>query len=278
MKVMKLYVMFALISSAAFGQNGKLFKAIKGTDTLYVCGTIHLIPKAKLNDQKEVVQALNASDTAYFEVLSDQYKTQQLLMPYLKGDSTSLRSYLDSAEIESFSAFFRANMGSTKFLDFPPLINFFMVMQTLGTQDSVMPMDFFYMKLAKGMRLPIAELESIEYQFELIEKIPGKELLKAIKEFVLNNEEQEAMYQELLDAYVNTNHQALMEVMESDSSAELFNNAIFIDRRNETMLTHLLQPKQGKTNIYFIGIGHLIGEEGILSGLRKAGYSIQKID
>lgn len=274
---MKFLLAALILCSSVFAHEGNLFQAVKGEDTIYVCGTIHLIPKNDLNSQDNIRKVLNDVDSVYFEVLSDNYESQQLLMPYLSGDSLGLNTYLDSAELRQFETFYQEKLGSAQAMSFPPLVNFFMLFQVLAQTDSLLPMDFFYMKISKGMGKGLEQLETTKEQFRLIESISKKDLIEGLTMFVSDYQGQREQYYDLLEAYQSGDHSSIQQIMDQDSSMQFLDTEAFLDKRNEVMLQKMVADHQGKKVIYFIGMAHLIGEKGILEGLEQKGYTLKSL-
>jgi hypothetical protein len=268
---------FLVLCFSGFAQKGILFQATKGKDTLYLCGTIHLIPQEDINQQDKIRKVLNGVDSVYFEVLSNEYESQQILRPYLSGDSLGLNTYLDSAQLRRFESFYITKLGTTQAISFPPLVNFFMLFQILTQTDSLMPMDFFYMKIAKGMGKGLGQLEITKEQFSLLESIPKEVLINALDEFVSDYDGQKKQYYRLLEAYRTEDHVQIQNVMDEDDSMQLINQEAFLFERNREMTQKITVDHKGVKILYFVGMAHLLGESGILEGLKRVGFQIKAL-
>jgi uncharacterized protein YbaP (TraB family) len=55
-------------------------------------------------------------------------------------------------------------------------------------------------------------------------------------------------------------------------------NSIMITQRNATMLSAAIsQLESGSTTFYAVGLAHVLGESGLVDGLRNAGYTVELV-
>lgn len=145
-----------------------------------------------------------------------------------------------------------------------------MIQGLLPTQG----LDQYFLQRALQGRKPIGELESIEFQFALLQRMPTD--LQAENSEVAVKELKDSFTQ-LLDAWYVADTDKVWELLnqESKKSPELktFMHQVF-EERNHGMAARIADLLKGrkKTYMVLVGAGHLAGDEGIIRLLKDKGF------
>jgi len=135
-----------------------------------------------------------------------------------------------------------------------------------------------FMSLAKEKEMETAGLETADYQMSVFDSIPYKaqadmlvDAIVAEKDSLNNMEDQMAG---MINLYKSQDLQALQELLQSESSGlEQFED-ILLNQRNRNWIPIMKVQMAEKPTFFAVGAGHLGGEQGVLTLLRKEGYKL----
>ena len=141
--------------------------------------------------------------------------------------------------------------------------------------------DYYFIDKAVEREKEILELETAEYQMQLLSVLPDDLMIMALEtglEEPLTSADIDLMF----EFWKKGDTAGLEELLFKDSIEEPalapFYDT-FITERNYTMLEKI-EEFLADDNIYFVvvGAGHLVGEEGLLSLLEEKGYALEQLE
>jgi hypothetical protein len=134
-------------------------------------------------------------------------------------------------------------------------------------------LDEYLYKIAKDNGKEIRGLETIEEQISALNESYKP---KHIYYYFKNIEKYDSLNEELRHAYMAEDNEAMLRFI-ADSSLTGFNMDILMDRRNDILTSRIDSIVQMNSAFIAVGAGHLFGETGIISGLRKLGYAVTPV-
>lgn len=136
--------------------------------------------------------------------------------------------------------------------------------------------DLYFTRKAKGKK-QIVELESVDYQFSLLDSFtPREQELFLISTMREGGEKLDAAYQAWRSGDAAALEEAALGELKRDRSLEpVFEKLIFA--RNRTMAAAIERRMQGKEPVFVVvGAAHLVGPRGIVELLRRKGYRVEQ--
>jgi uncharacterized protein YbaP (TraB family) len=134
------------------------------------------------------------------------------------------------------------------------------------------------MKIAKEDKKEIKGLETIQFQASVFDSIPygwqAKELLKNIDSFSVYKNEFETM----LRFYKNQQLDSIKNLMGKSESGEEKYDDLLLNNRNKNWVKQLKQIMKNESVFVAVGTGHLVGEKGLISLLKKEGYKVEPLE
>ena len=246
----------------------------------YLFGTFHLMCKDDIHLSKQLKTALAQSDTVYMEMDMDDPSTMLggLLFMNMK-DGKTLEQLYTPAEYKKVKAFFTDSLHTPiSFLQsMKPMLLEALLYPKLMPCKSVSGVEEELMKIAKQEKKEIKGLETMEFQASVFDSIPyaeqAKELLNAIDSL--------SAYKTMFDTMMNVYKSQRIDEIET-----LFNKSefgmkdhqdILLNDRNKNWVKQLKVITK-TTNVFVaVGAGHLVGKEGLISLLRKEGYTVKPL-
>lgn len=305
-------------NSKIIEQNKKgsfLWEVEGGSAKMYLKGTVHILPKSFFPLRDEIMNRFDECRNYVLEVILDENEIEGIKITediiynkeyiYEDGDSLynhfskdkviKLRKYLVKNNICSkdiAKKFYKLKPSTVKELISNGILN------KIGIDRECIGIDYYLMKRAKKMKKNILELETKEYQEELISKAfnRSEKSNKSVKHTALNNVTKELEDDKLsiLDQgwftrFVDLRVVPFMKRGGLEFLGSMYGNDNIIEKmnskdnplmgnRNEEMFNKIKEYLKKKDS-YFVAVGaaHLIGEGGIIERLEYIGYKVNRI-
>ncbi|ACM20447.1 GumN family protein [Geotalea daltonii FRC-32] len=278
-------IMLVLLFCTGASAESSVWKAQKDNSTIYLGGTCHVLRESDYPLPPEFEKAYKASETVVFETdiakLQDPSMQQQLLAKAMYTDGSTADKHLSPKVYGQLSSFCETNGIPIKaFSQFKPA----MIMLTLtvielkklgATEQGV---DQFFHSLASRDKKPVEGLETVEEQIDYIATMAdGNEddfVLHSLKDMKTMDEQ----FSNLAAAWRKGDGRKLDELMVNDLKSrqpQLYKRLITDRNRNWFPLidAYLKTPR---TEFILVGVGHLVGPDGIVEALKKKGYKVEK--
>lgn len=153
------------------------------------------------------------------------------------------------------------------------------VLQKLG-YSAAYGVDLQVMREA-APRMPIIELESAEYQFELLSGMEQKDQVAMLMQTLHEIDDAGRHFGDMLDAWLNGNVEKLDRVMFEAFDRMVRGDVIYrrlILERNERMTDAIARLSREHGVLFVVvGAGHVVGENGIVERLKSAGYYVEQL-
>ncbi|GAB7027893.1 TraB/GumN family protein [Geotalea toluenoxydans] len=286
MKRLVLGILLSFSVSTGASAESSVWKAQRDNSTIYLGGTCHVLRESDYPLPPEFEKAYKASETVVFETdiakLQDPSMQQQLLVKAMYTDGSTVDKHLSPKVYGQLSSFCETNGIPIKaFSQFKPA----MIMLTLtvielkklgATEEGV---DQFFHSLANRDKKPVEGLETVEEQIEYITTMAdGSE-----DDFVLHSlkdmKTMEEQFGNLAAAWRKGDGRKLDELMVNDLKSrqpQLYKRLI-TDRNRNWLPMIDAYLKTPRTEFILVGVGHLVGPEGIIEALKKKGYKVEKL-
>lgn len=261
---------------------------IKGkNNSVYLFGSIHVANQTMYPLGRNVESAFKSSEVLVVEVDEakvDQVKVQQLMMS--KGFYSGTETIADHVNADTLKLLQKlleeTGVPYVTVARMRPGIIALTLTVAKIIQMGYSPelgIDRHFMQRARGKK-QIQQLETTEEQMNLLLSFSNDDLL--LKQTLVSLDKMEEMITDLINSWKEGDAKRMEKLMFTDQIDEFpeFDKILkhLIDDRNVTMsikIQHLLNDN--KDYFVVVGAGHLIGDNGIVSILRKNGLSISRL-
>jgi uncharacterized protein YbaP (TraB family) len=283
-------VLVSLLAISAWSQSAEntLLWKISGNGIekpSYLFGTIHMLcgDDAALSDNMK--KAIRNCDEIYFEVDLDNLFEMIGAMGKMKmnGDTT-LHDLLNDSDYQKVKNYFE-DKGSM--LPFSMLETFKPMLAASTLEESSLPcdnttmMEQVIMQEAKQYNKKIKGLETMAYQAGVLDSIPYHLQAEQLLEYINKANQGDHSDKELLEMLAAYKEQDLNKLekllISSDAGVSSFTD-VLLYHRNENWVKKLKDILPGKSLVIAVGAGHLPGDKGVISLLRKAGYTVTPVE
>lgn len=290
--------LFAAIGFAACGQpkpkstektmdsQNTLLWRISGnnlTRPSYLFGTMHMICANDIGVSDSLEKAIRNADHVYLELDMDDMFQMLGAMSHMsmRGDTT-LSDLLTPAEYKKVKAYFEEHSGMIPFSmmeKFKPLLIESMVMEQTPMCDNMVVMESLIMEVAKQNNKEIKGLETMDYQLSIFDSIPyslqARQLLKMVEGADKGSDEKEL--KEITDAYRKQELNKMDDLTKKEDMGIGNFTDLLLYNRNANWAKKLQGLMAKNALVIAVGAGHLPGEKGVISLLRKAGYTVEPV-
>jgi uncharacterized protein YbaP (TraB family) len=257
----------------------------KGASITYLGGTCHLLRQSDFPLPKEFYTAYNASDILIFETDLSKLKdppTQQLLMSTaMYTDGSTIQSHLSAQTYNSLKEYCDANGIPLEAISrFKPSIVVVtitaMELMKLGvTEDGV---DSFFYRQAINDKKIIQRLETVDEQIQFLVGMGEGNEDAFVRHSIKDLKSIKQNYENLVDAWKKGDVNKLNELMVAELETRMpkLYKALITDRNEKWLQSIDTFQKTPQKEFILVGVGHLVGPDGIVEVLRQKGYKVEK--
>jgi uncharacterized protein YbaP (TraB family) len=273
------------LGASAFAQSS-VWKVSKGGNSIYLGGSVHVLRASDFPMPKEFDVAFAKSDVLVFETNLEEMTNpefmQKMLPRIMLPAGKTLQTELSPRAYERLTAkCVELGVPMEMVSQFTP---FMAIMTITGLQLQKLGyvsqgVDVHYLSNAKRKAKERLFLESVEYQMNLFE---GEKTYQ--DEFVLQSLEdlEKNQLQTIMPLIIdewkkgNTTRTESM-IAELKTKFPRFYQRVFSDRNRAWLRQVESYLDTGETEFMIVGLGHLVGREGLLKSLQDRGYRVEQL-
>jgi uncharacterized protein YbaP (TraB family) len=240
----------------------------------YLYGTIHIKDKRAFEFGDSVFVKIDQCKSFVMEIKLDELSKSKLQSAFLAPKGQTLHKFFTPSEYKLASKVFEESTGnSLKKLDvIKPAWVPLLIINSKISKDMNETVDEYLYGYAKNKSYKIDELESIDDQIALFDKIDKK----VIMDFLNQSDKYDSLTQNMIEAYQAQDIEKLYEIALSNKNFAELDNAFFKDRNYK--MVDVIEKLGNSHNVFIaVGAGHLAGDDGLIKILRRNGYTVTPI-
>jgi uncharacterized protein YbaP (TraB family) len=264
-----------------------LWRVTHGAATVYLFGSLHVLPAGYAWTTPAIDAAKAASDRFMFEVPVDDAalkdEKQFIIANGLLSRGQTLRGILSGSEFQTYSTVLRrAGMKQEQFERFRP----WLAAVVLGLAylhgdelNNLRGADDELMDFARAHDRPLLYLESVRDQMELLTRGDSSDQLKALKSLIVTLPRSKNQEKELLATWSSGNAPALIALLEGYFRGHSQAHDLLIASRNRAWLPAIKQAlaRPGGATMLTVGAAHVGGNDGLIALLCRDGYRVEQL-
>lgn len=254
---------------------------------IYMLGSIHVGNSTLYPIDENIIKALKSSEKIYMEIdLSNREEAKKMRQKIYYDDGKNLKDDLGE---ELYSRVLKIFQGYGMEEDQVKILRPWAIYNTMASDPKgespkgSFGVESYFLALSLLNKIEIGELESMEFQSNILSNFDKKTYVEMIENLTAEIEKNgykninSGLYT-LLDAWQSGDRDKMKSILslKGDEPSEKFNEAI-LDERDEGMAKKIdaMLKKDGK-NTYFILIGsaHLVPENSVTGILKNMGYKV----
>lgn len=266
---------------------------------VYLFGSIHMADDRAYPMNDKIMEAYNSSDSlgvefdivAYSKDFKKQMESMQLM---LCEENKTLADYLDEETYEMLIKYLKDNKAYNKVYEvYRPALLYSLVSNIAGEKSNLNAdkgIDNYFLNKAKKDKKEILELESPEFQYNMLLSFPDELYDLMIRDSIAEEDLMIEELKELYEAWLKGDATGIADTEEMDAEdlADIDENILeMIEDYNYKMLTDRNNSMTKKVDGYFndkknvfvvVGAAHIVGEDGLADQLQKLGYSVKVVE
>jgi uncharacterized protein YbaP (TraB family) len=263
-----------------------LWKVKGEQNTVYLLGSIHILPLTAYPLGKKLQAAFNDSQRVVFEVDLRTFTSTNLEHAfertgfYPRGDTLSrhitpnTRRFLNLilpsfgtnlARVQKFRSWFLAELLSARYL------------QLIGYRDDL-GVDFYFYRQAMAAKKPVIGLETIRQQAEIFTSFDDKRGEQYLVDTLVGLPAYSQRLSALVSAWRNGQIDQLDRLLNQHERNDPTSFSLLFARRNSKWLPTIEGfAHQPDNYLVVVGAGHLVGDQGVVEALRRVGYDVEQL-
>jgi uncharacterized protein len=285
-KLSHLLALFCIGTGTLYSQAPKesvLYKitgnGIKSTS--YILGTIHVYCDSALKNNTVLGKCVGSTEYFVSEInLGDYDELVAMMKASMMPNKVKISELTTAKEYALIDSICQAFLDvSIKDMDSKSPMN---LMAALFTSNSILgcseiqSVEAQVLPMALGSGLQTFGLETFTFQDSLLKSIPDSIQIQWLLEFCRNPEAAKKEMNQMQTLYKMGKMNELYRLVTNSNEMKLYKKALIDDRNVEWV--NFLKDNLSNVSIFMaVGIGHLGGENGVLNGLKRAGYTVTPV-
>jgi uncharacterized protein len=276
----------SVLAQSAPAPTPAIWRIKDGASTVYVFGSLHILPQSFQWRSSAVETAMQASDIFVFEVPVDAEATERQKAFIVKNGllprTASLRQVLNRSEFQTYSRILLgAGLKPEHFTRYRPWLAAVVVglayvhrrglTMLRGVDDDII-------EYAQGREKELRYLETIEEQMQLLIRGDDRSQVTALKQQLVALPRSIAHTEDLLNTWARGDAEAFANLIERDFAGHREAQDFLISNRNRAWVPTIRELLQaGRTTLVTVGAAHIGGPSGVVALLCAAGHQVERL-
>jgi uncharacterized protein len=263
-----------------------LWKVRGDHNSVYLLGSIHVLSKQAYPLKPVLERAFDDADQVVFEIDLTRFDRKSFSKEFSRTAfyprGQSLSSKLTPQTIELLNSVLPGYGLSLKGVEHlrPWFLAEALSSRTLeraGFTDQF-GIDLYFYHKAKAAGKPVLGLETLRDQAEIFDRFDDRQNEQYLLSALSGLPEYAEMIRRLVNAWKSGDVRLLDRLLNQDKQADPITHETLFSRRNSKWLPEIEGFTHGDRNyLIIVGAGHLVGDDGVVAQLRRAGFSVQQL-
>ncbi|MEO5944957.1 MAG: TraB/GumN family protein [Ferruginibacter sp.] len=246
----------------------------------YLLGTFHLMCKDDIHFSDNLQKAIKNVDEVYFEMnLDDASNTLGAMFFMNMKEGKTLKDLYSQEDYERLSNYFKdsLSMPITMMAKIKPSFLEAFIYPKLMPCKTLSGVEEELLKIAKADKKKINGFETIQFQASIFDSIPYEEQAKDLLKTIDSIDTYKKSFDTMISVY-KTQQISKIEAMFNDKDFGMADDrGVLLDDRNKNWVNQLKDILKKENVFIAVGCGHLVGDKGLISLLKKEGYTVKPL-
>ena len=138
--------------------------------------------------------------------------------------------------------------------------------------------DFYFYHKAKAAGKPVLGLETLRDQAQIFDSFNDEENELYLVSTISGLPAYAVMVRRLVDAWKDGDVRLLDQLLNQDKRSDPTTHDVLFSKRNSKWMPEIERFAHESGNyLIIVGAGHLVGDDGVVAQLKRAGYSVQQL-
>lgn len=245
----------------------------------YLFGTIHLICPIDFLLSDSLKATLARTQQVALEIDMDDPGMMASMMKSMNmSDGNELKKLVTEQQYAKLSQFYKDSVGvalamfekAKPFILMGPLFNAVLSCQPQSYEMSLV-------ELAAKQKSEVIGIETLDEQMAIFDTIPYQDQIKTIITMIDSLPQARKEFSNLVALYKSEKINDLYNLMMASNYGMDGNEEVMLFARNKKWVPRIKKIAAEKPTFFAVGAGHLGGDRGVISLLRKEGFKVRAI-
>ncbi|MCF0042187.1 TraB/GumN family protein [Dyadobacter fanqingshengii] len=245
----------------------------------YLFGTIHLICPTDFLLSDSLKATLARTQQVALEIDMDDPGMMASMMKSMNmSDGNELKKLVTEQQYAKLSQFYKDSVGvalamfekAKPFILMGPLFNAVLSCQPQSYEMSLV-------ELAAEQKSEVIGIETLDEQMAIFDTIPYQDQIKTIITMIDSLPQARKEFSNLVALYKSQKINDLYNLMMASNYGMDGNEEVMLFARNKKWVPRIKKIAAEKPTFFAVGAGHLGGDRGVISLLRKEGFKVRAI-
>ena len=245
----------------------------------YLFGTMHMICPDDYVWTDAMKTSLKTAEAVCFVMdLDAPDMFMEIAKGMLNNSGKRLKDYFSEEDYAKISTYLADSMGVdiSMFEQMKPAAIQSLITEKTFSCPSPVSYEVNIMQEAQRDKKEILGLETPAEQLDLFDNLPVDSVISELLMMVQGKDENRDDYAELITAYKTQDLPRLNNLIQRSASKDIDLGG-FLDTRNEKWVPRMVEQMDQRSIFFAVGAGHLWGDNGLITLLRKAGYKVEPV-
>jgi uncharacterized protein len=263
-----------------------LWKVKGDHNTLYLLGSIHILSKQAYPLKPALEHAFDDANQVVFEIDLTRFTSQNFRQEFKRtalyppGQTLSKKLSPETVELlRSTLPYYGLTLSRVDHLK-PWFLAEWLSTRTLemaGFSDQL-GVDLYFYRKAKAAGKPVLGLETLRDQAQIFDRFSDAENEQYLIGTISGLPAYAVMVRQLVDAWKNGDVRLLDQLLNQDKRSDPTTHEVLFSRRNSKWVPEIERfAHEGGNYLIIVGAGHLVGDDGVVAQLKRAGYSVEQL-
>lgn len=284
-----LILFFVFSSHAASRSSPAFWEVSKGDAVVYLMGSMHFGRDDFYPLPPVIEEAFGKSSRLVVEVnlLGLQTDASQIIFKHAGlPPGSSLKDVISADTYDALKEQAEGNqVPISAFQRFQPWYVTLMLVEAeirKTTLQQQLGVDIYFLRRAVSQKKPIAELETFDSQLGLFSQFSFEDQERFLRQTLADLRNSQSYLLSMADAWVigdvDTLAQTLIDPFREQADTKLLFERMFTQRNQKMAVAVESYLKDKEKTFLVVGVGHMVGSEGIVALLRSKGFRVQRVD
>ena len=265
--------------------NNSLLWEVSGkglTTPSYLYGTMHMVCAEDTKMSEGLKSAIKKSQQVYFELDMDNMEEMMSVLKFARmTNGLKLSDLISQDDYQKLEDYFKNNKSVLPFgmmSRFKPYFITAIISEGIMGCKKKISVEQMIMTEARQYDKEVNGLETLEFQASIFDSIPYEKQAQDLVMYVDSIDKFREITMEMVDMYRKQDINNMDSLMEKSDPGMMQYMDVLLYDRNKRWAEQIPQQMFNMPTLFAVGAGHLGGEKGVISLLKKQGFTVKPLD
>jgi len=252
------------------------------TTPSYLYGTMHMVCAEDTKMSEGLKNAIKKSKQVYFELDMDNMEEMMSVLKYARmTNGLKISDLISPVDYQKIEDYFKNNKSVLPFgmmSRFKPYFITAVISESIMGCKKKVSVEQMIMSEARQYDKEVNGLETLEFQASIFDSIPYEKKAQDLVMYVDSIDKFRNITMEMVDMYRKQDIHNMDSLMEKSDPGMMQYMDLLLYDRNKRWAMQIPEQMFEMPTLFAVGAGHLGGEKGVISLLRKQGFTVKPLD